>query len=98
MVTQRLMALSAIEKALANSPLTALKALVYIAEGRVTVLQAAQSGIRLEVRGSKREPYIVRYGRWGGQLITECSCANSEAHPVRPQCSHIAAAKLLWRE
>lgn len=92
--------LAAITRALTPQPPRALKALVYIAEGRVTVLVANDHGIRLSVQGSKREPYTVRYGRdRGGYLVTECSCYNgSDVHPVRPNCSHIEIAKLLWRE
>ena len=74
------------------------KALRYIAEERVTVLKANGSGIRLEVRGSKREPYIVRYGRINGSFVTECSCENTDYHPARPKCSHLECARLLWRE
>lgn len=74
------------------------RALRYIAEERVTVLKAAPQGIRLEVRGSKREPYIVRLGREGTYLVTECSCENAQYHPVRPTCAHLEVARLLWRE
>ena len=77
----------------------AQKALDYIAQGRVTVTSANEFGIRLSVVGSAREPYRVAYGRnRRGYLITECTCANTEAHPVRPACSHVAIAKLLWRD
>ena len=74
------------------------KALRYLAEERVTVLKANGSGVRIEVRGSKREPYIVRFGKHNGSFVTECSCQNSEYHPVRPKCSHLEVARLLWRE
>lgn len=91
-------ATGAIERALRGFPARVLKALVYIAEGRVTVLLANKSGIRLEVRGSRREPYTVRYGREGGRIITECSCFASEVRPIHPKCSHVECARLLWRE
>lgn len=74
------------------------KALRYLAEERVTVTSANEFGIRLEVRGSARLPYHVAFGRDArGRLITECTCANTEAHPVRPTCSHLECARLLFR-
>ena len=74
------------------------KALRLLSEDKVTVLLASEHGIRLSIVGSKREPYIVRYGRHDGTLITECSCENAEYHPVRPTCAHVEVARMLWRE
>jgi uncharacterized Zn finger protein len=76
------------------------KALRYIREERVEVVSANEHGIRLEVRGSKREPYQVAYGRDArGRLVTSCTCENgTQYHPVRPNCAHIEIAKLLRRE
>jgi uncharacterized Zn finger protein len=74
------------------------KALRYLAEERVTVTSANEHGIRLEVRGSAKEPYRVAYGTdASGRLVTECTCANTEAHPIRPTCSHVEICKLLRR-
>lgn len=74
------------------------KALRYIREERVTVTSANDHGIRLEVRGSARDPYRVAFGKDArGRLVTECTCANTEAHPVRPTCSHVEVARMLHR-
>lgn len=74
------------------------KALRYLSEERVTVLKAGPRGLRLEVRGSRSAPYIVRLGTdIDGRVITECTCANAEVHPVRPRCSHLEIARMLWR-
>lgn len=70
------------------------KALRYIAEERVQVLSANDHGIRLEVRGSCREPYIVRLGRDGrGAPVADCTCV----HP-KPTCRHLEVARLLRRD
>lgn len=76
------------------------KAIRYLREERVEVTSANEHGIRLVVRGSRREPYQVAYGRDAhGRLITSCTCENgTEYHPVRPNCAHIEIAKLLRRE
>jgi uncharacterized Zn finger protein len=75
------------------------KAQRYIAEERVHVLSANSHGIRLEVRGRERDPYIVAAGRdIHGRDITSCTCANGrEFHPVRPRCAHVEIARLLRR-
>ena len=74
------------------------KALRYLSEERVQVISANEHGIRLEVRGSAREPYRVAFGRDAKhRLVTECTCANTEAHPIRPRCSHVEIARLLFR-
>jgi hypothetical protein len=76
-----------------------VKALRYIAEERVSVTSANEHGIRLEVRGSRAEPYHVAYGTDSrGHTISECSCVNgTEYHPVTPKCCHVEVAKLLHR-
>ena len=76
-----------------------MKALRYIAEDRVHVVSANEHGIRLDVRGSAREPYQVAFGRDArGNLVTSCTCVNgSEIHPVRPRCSHVEVCRLLRR-
>lgn len=75
------------------------KALRYIAEERVSVTSANEHGIRLEVRGSRAEPYHVAYGTdRRGHTISECSCVNgTEYYIAAPRCSHVEIAKLLHR-
>ena len=75
------------------------KALRYIAEERVHVLTANEAGIRIEVRGSAREPYLVAFGRDArGNLVTSCTCVNGiEYHPVAPRCAHVEVCRLLRR-
>lgn len=74
------------------------KALRYIAEERVEVTSANAYGIRLTVRGSRKEPYEVAYGRdTQGRSVTTCTCEGGEFHPIKARCSHIEVAKLLFR-
>jgi len=75
------------------------KALRYITEERVHITSANEHGIRFEVRGSERDPYLVAVGRdIHGRDITSCTCANGrEFHPVRPRCAHVEIARLLRR-
>ena len=75
------------------------KALRYLSEDRVHVVSANEHGIRLDVRGSAREPYLVAFGRnAAGNLVTACTCIDgAEIHPVRPRCAHVEIARLLRR-
>jgi uncharacterized Zn finger protein len=69
------------------------KAARYFTEDRITVISANEHGIRLSVRGSKAEPYIVTYGRdLKGRVIASCTCEG-----VADRCSHMEAAKKLRR-
>lgn len=68
------------------------KALRYLQEDRVAVTRANGYGVRLEVRGSMREPYEVALGKdREGRGVASCSCACPRA------CSHLEIARMLWR-
>ena len=76
---------------------TKQKALTYIEQGRVLVMTASKDGIRLAVRGSDPKPYIVRYGVFapGSGIQAECTCKHGQVY-MRPHCSHVEAAVMLW--
>lgn len=62
------------------------KALAYLAEGRIKVIQATPTEALIHAHGSGKDPYDVRYqaGIW------TCSC------PARkPLCAHVIAAHLI---
>jgi uncharacterized Zn finger protein len=66
------------------------KALRYVREERVRVTSANEYGIRLSVRGSGADPYLVSYGKHpNGASISGCTC------PAPGMCAHIEVARLL---
>lgn len=73
------------------------KAVAAIVEERARVLKATDSGIALEVQGSRdpamlaRPTYRTFVYRRDGALVRECSC------PAIRRCHHIEAAELIWR-
>jgi hypothetical protein len=67
------------------------KAVRLIAEHRIRVVKANERGIALEVTGDSGDYRVLRYTDGGG-VREECTCAS----PSR-NCSHIIAARLLWR-
>lgn len=74
------------------------KALRAIAEDRVRVIRANESGIALDVIASKPDPatlerptYRVLVYLDGGTITRRCDC------PAIKRCNHIAAAELLWQ-
>jgi len=73
------------------------KALRYLNEDRVEVVSANAHGLRLLVRGGRRDPYEVAYGKTvTGRLVESCTCDNAMLyHPVRPRCAHVEIAKML---
>lgn len=78
------------------------KAARLIASGHVRVLRANEQGIALDVLGDSSdafqpEPYrVMRYLDASG-LVESCTCIAGQAHPVRPKCSHVTCARLLWQ-
>ena len=99
MASERDKALAAITKALGHFTPAIVKALVYIAEGRVTITSGNEWGIRYQVVGTAREPYHCAVGiDKRGNSITTCTCyQGAEIRPTRPRCSHVAVGRLLFR-
>lgn len=64
-----------------------VKAHQYLVEGRVQVMAANDISAWVEVQGSDKDPYVVRFGSEAGWW---CDC------PARkPLCAHVVAAKLV---
>jgi uncharacterized Zn finger protein len=81
---------------------TTVKAARLFASGHVRVIRASDKGIALDVLGDSTDafsplPYrVMRYVDAQGVLTESCTCPGGQAHPIRPRCSHMAAARLLW--
>ena len=80
------------------------KALRAIAERRVAVLKVSATGIALHFTSSEPDPetlqprvYLVAVYLDARQVVRECTCANAQAHPIRPRCCHVWLAERLWR-
>lgn len=68
------------------------KAVRLIAEHRVRVTKANERGIALEVTGDSGDYRVLRFVNRAAAVEESCTCPS----PTR-NCSHIIAARLLWR-
>lgn len=62
------------------------KALLYLTEGKVQVLEHDDASCLITVQGSDKEPYNVIYGN----AVWHCTCPARKA-----LCAHVIAAKLI---
>ena len=78
------------------------KALRLLSPDLSRLVKASERGVAIDVLGDSidrfaPEPYRVMRYKARGIVIESCTCNNALHHPIRPQCSHIEALRIVMR-